>query len=172
VLDGNLFKGRALVTASALLDLVSDAWLEALVSRCFEAGAAVLFALTYNGRIDYAPAEPEDDWIRDLVNQHQRMDKGLGPAAGPTATMRAAELLAAAGYHVEREASDWVLTSRESRTLQRELIDGWAKAAIEAAPEEVAVIDDWRKRRLAHVDAGDSQLIVGHKDLGAWLPAR
>src|SRR3974390_1267119 len=33
VLDGSLFKGRALVTASALLDLVSDAWLEALVSR-------------------------------------------------------------------------------------------------------------------------------------------
>ena len=171
VLDGSLFEGRALVTASALLDLVSDAWLEALVSRCFEAGAAVLFALTYDGRLDYAPAEPEDDWIRDLVNRHQRTDKGLGPAAGPTATMRAAELLAAAGYHVEREASDWVLTTPESQSLQRELIDGWARAAIEVAPEEAAATDDWRARRLAHVDAGCSQLIVGHKDLAAWLPA-
>src|SRR5215467_10757136 len=46
VLDASLFQGRALVTASALLDLVSDAWLEVLVARCFDAGAAVLFALT------------------------------------------------------------------------------------------------------------------------------
>src|SRR5262252_1729385 len=57
VLDGSLFKGRALVTASALLDLVSDAWLETLVARCRDAGVAVLFALTYDGRIDFAPAE-------------------------------------------------------------------------------------------------------------------
>jgi len=65
-----------------------------------------------------------------------------------------------------------VLTTPESLSLQRELIDGWAKAAVEIAPEESAAIDDWRVRRLAHVDAGHSQLIVGHKDLAAWLPAK
>jgi hypothetical protein len=169
VRDASLFEGRVLVTASALLDLVSDAWLEALVARCLEARAAVLFALTYDGRLDYAPAEPEDDWIRDLLNQHQRTDKGLGPAAGPTATTRAAELLAASGYHVEREASDWVLTAPESEMLQRQLIAGWGQAATAVAPEQAAVIDDWRERRLAHVDEGHSQLIVGHKDLAGWL---
>jgi hypothetical protein len=172
VLDASLFQGRALVTASALLDLVSDAWLEVLVARCAEAGTAVLFALTYDGRLAYAPAEPEDDWIRDLVNQHQRRDKGLGPAAGPAATMRAAELLTAAGYHVEREASDWVLTTPESQALQRQLIDGWAQAAAAVASDQAAAIDEWRDRRLAHVDAGSSQLIVGHKDLAAWLPQK
>jgi len=172
VFDANLFQGRALVTASALLDLVSDAWLEVLVARCAEAGTAVLFALTYDGRVDYAPAEPEDDWIRDLVNQHQRTDKGLGPAAGPTATMRAEELLAAAGYHVEREASDWVLTTPESQALQRQLIEGWAQAAAAVASEQAAAIDEWRDRRLAHVDAGSSQLIVGHEDLAGWLPQK
>jgi hypothetical protein len=169
VLDASLFAGRALVTASALLDLVSDAWLQALAARCREAGAAVLFALTYDGRMDYAPAEPEDDLIRDLVNRHQRTDKGLGPAAGPTATSRAGELFAAAGYHMEREASDWVL-GPESRSLQRPLIDGWAEAAAAVAPDQSAAIDDWRARRLAHVNGGRSQLIVGHKDLAGWLP--
>src|SRR5215831_5989289 len=44
VLDASLFADRALVTASALLDLVSDDWLQALAARCREAGAAVLFA--------------------------------------------------------------------------------------------------------------------------------
>jgi hypothetical protein len=169
VLDASLFSGRSLVTASALLDLASDAWLQALATRCRDAGAAVLFALTYDGRMDSAPAEPEDDAIRDLVNQHQRIDKGLGPAAGPTAVARAAELFTAVGYHVEREASDWVLTP-ESMDLQRQLITGWAEAAAAVAPERAAVIDDWRRRRIEHVNAGRSQLIVGHKDLGGWLP--
>jgi len=31
------------------------------------------------------------------------------------------------------------------------------------------VIADWRERRIAHVYAGRSQLIVGHKDLAGWL---
>ncbi len=171
VLDAALFDGRALVTASALLDLVSDAWLQALVARCRETGAAVLFALTYDGRIDFAPAEPEDDAIRELVNQHQRTDKGFGPAAGPTAAARAGELLTAAGYHVEREASDWVL-SPESSALQRQLIGGWAAAASAVSPDRSRVIADWSARRMAHVDAGRSQAIVGHKDLAAWLPPK
>ena len=47
-----------LVTASALLDLASDVWLQALATRCRESGAAVLFALTYDGRIDYAHSCP------------------------------------------------------------------------------------------------------------------
>ena len=171
VLDASLFAGRALVTASALLDLVSDGWLQALAARCREAGTAVLFALTYDGRLDFAPAEPEDDVIRDLVNQHQRTDKGLGPAAGPAATTRAGERFSAAGYHIEREASDWMLTP-ESGSLQHQLIAGWAEAAAAMAHARAAAIADWRGRRLAHVDAGRSQLIVGHKDLAGWLVAK
>jgi hypothetical protein len=129
----------------------------------------VLFALTYDGRMDFAPAEPDDEAICELVNQHQRTDKGLGPAAGPTAVVQASEFLTAAGYHVEREASDWELTP-ESHELQRQLIAGWADAAVAVAPEQAAVVTDWRARRLAHVDDSRSQLIVGHKDLAGWLP--
>jgi len=170
VLDASLFSGRALVTASALLDLASEAWLQALVARCREAGAAVLFALTYDGRMDFAPAELEDEAMCELVNQHQRTDKGLGPAEGPAAVARASELFTAAGYYVEREASDWELTP-ESHELQRQLIAGWADASVATAPDQSAAVADWRARRIAHVDAGRSQLIVGNKDLAGWLPA-
>jgi hypothetical protein len=169
--DPLIFSGRHLVTASALLDLVSEAWLDTLAWQCRERGAAVLFALTYNGRSRCSPAEPEDDTIRELLNKHQRTsDKGFGPAAGPEAIQCAARSFAAVGYQVRREASDWALPPA-MRELQRQLIEGWAEAALEIAPGQRAMVGSWLVRRLAHVEAGRSHVIVCHEDLAAWLPS-
>ncbi len=85
-LDTVSFDDCALVTASALLDLVSEPWLHALAQRCRAAGSHVLFALTYDGRIACDPVDVDDERVRALVNQHQRGDKGFGPALGPEAT--------------------------------------------------------------------------------------
>ena len=167
--DAELFRGCMLVTASALLDLVSESWLAVLILRCRVAGAAVLFALSYDGRIVCSPAEPEDEEVRQLVNAHQRTDKGLGPALGPDAAARTVALLSAAGYDVRQEQSDWNL-GPDARDLQRELIEGWAAAASELAQERKAAIDSWRVRRIAHVDAGRSHLIVGHVDVAGVFP--
>ena len=165
-----IFAGRHLVTASALLDLVSDGWLQSLAARCRESGAAALFALTYNGRSTCSPEEPEDDTIRDLMNRHQKTnDKGFGQAVGPDALDCAERWFVAAGYQVRREASDWVLAP-EAHDLQRQLIEGWADAAAAVAPEQSSTIADWRTRRLAHVDANRSRIVVGHEDFAAWLP--
>jgi len=168
--DRGLFAGRTLVTASALLDLVSEAWLRALAARCAEAGAAVLFALTYDGRIVCSPQDPDDAEIVTLANRHQRTDKGFGPALGPDATGMAARCFEALGYRVQRARSDWTLPP-ESREVQRQLIDGWAQATAEIAPARAAAIGAWRDRRLAHVAAGRSEMMVGHEDLGGILGA-
>lgn len=165
--DRGLFEGCTLVTASALLDLVSETWLRALAARCAEAGAAVLFALTYDGRIACSPTDPEDAEIVSLVNRHQRTDKGFGPALGPDATEFAARRFETLAYRVQRARSDWTLTP-ESRELQRQLIDGWAQAAADIAPAREVVIDAWRHRRLAYVAAGRSEIAVGHEDLAGW----
>jgi hypothetical protein len=167
--DREIFDGRTLVTASALLDLVSEAWVRTLAARCAESGAAVLFALSYDGRIECSPEDPDDGAIVALVNEHQRTDKGFGPALGPDATNCAERCFASLGYQVQRDLSDWVLPPA-AQELQRQLIDGWAQAAAEIAPAQAAMIDGWRSRRLAHVAAHRSQLIVGHEDLAGWLP--
>jgi hypothetical protein len=168
--DPALFSGRHLVTASALLDLVSEQWLRTLAGRCRIGGAAALFPLCYNGRSHCVPVEAEDEAIRDLMNRHQRSnDKGFGRAAGPDAGDCAERSFAAVGYQVRREASDWILLPGE-RELQRRLIEGWAHAAEEIAPEQAPMIHDWLARRLAHVEAGRSHVVVGHDDLGAWPP--
>ena len=166
--DHRVFDGRHLVTASALLDLVSEQWLRSLAEHCRTAGALALFAITYNGRFSCEPREVEDDTVRDLVNRHQKTDKGLGGvAAGPEAAAVAERCFAEAGYRVRRESSDWVLGPAE-HPLQRLLIDGWAEAASEIVPGSAAMIAGWRARRLAHLDAGRSSVVVGHDDLAAW----
>lgn len=165
--DREIFDGRALVTASALLDLVSEVWLRALADRCADGGAAVLFALSYDGRIGCSPEDPADGAIAALVNEHQRIDKGFGPALGPGATDCAERCFAAFGYRLRRARSDWALPPA-SRELQRRLIDLWARAATEMAPSQAAIIGLWRRRRLAHVAANRSRLIVGHQDFAAW----
>lgn len=167
--DPEIFTGRALVTASAFLDLVSERWLRAFADRCRESGAAALFALTYDGRIRCVPDDPEDERIRGLVNGHQHTDKGFGEALGPEATDHAERYFSGVGYVVRCESSDWVLPS-EARGLQRALIDGWAEAAVAIAPDQITVIRGWQTRRLAHVAEHRSQLTVGHQDLAAWLP--
>jgi hypothetical protein len=167
-LDALPFDACALVTASALLDLVSDAWLRAFAHRCAGAGVDVLCALSYDGRMTGEPRQPLDDRVRDLVNAHQRTDKGFGAALGPDAVTMARAAFAA--WELAVAPSDWHLDAGAA-ALQRQLVDGWAGAArAMAPPTEADDIDRWRVRRRAHIDAGDSRLVVGHLDVAAWLP--
>jgi len=167
--DGDdVFVGVDLVTASALLDLVSEPFLVRLADRCRAADATALFALTYTGRSTCTPAEPEDEYMCDLLNRHQeRSDKGFGPAAGPDAVDCAERAFTAAGYRAQRAASDWLLPP-DARDLQRELMQGWADAAFEMVPGESGMIADWLERRFEHLDAGRSRITVSHEDFAAF----
>ena len=158
--------GCALVTASALLDLVSEAWLRELAPRCRAAGVDVLCVLSYDGRVECQPHDNEDRLVRDLVNRHQRSDKGWGAALGPDAGRVAADCFRDEGFDVHTAASDWVLEAAHA-DLQRELLVGWAAAAREISPGEAHAVDLWLVRRLAHIDAGVSVIRVGHVDLAA-----
>lgn len=155
-----------LVTASALLDLVSRSTAEALVARVAATGTAFFAALSYDGRIAWRPAEPLDETVRDLVNRHQRGDKGFGPALGPRATGVFAELFARAGYRVETAPSDWRLGSDDA-ALQGVLLDGWLGAAGELDPAAPGRLTAWAARRRALITDHGATLEVGHLDLFA-----
>jgi hypothetical protein len=108
--DASLFERVHLVTASALLDLVSAEWIGRLAERCQGAGSAALFALNYNGYATCAPVDPDDEFILEHFNGHQRAsDKGFGPAAGPDAADVACRAFADLGYRVQAERTDWQL---------------------------------------------------------------
>lgn len=153
-----------LLTASALLDLVSEEWLRGLVRKAAEVALPLWFALSYDGRISCHPSEPEDAEVRDLVNRHQLRDKGFGPAMGPRAARAAIRILSEHGYRVQSAPSDW-RAGPHLAALQRALVEGWFEAACEMAPQRTQGLRDWRARRCAHIEQGRSLLLVGHVDL-------
>jgi len=150
-----------LVTAAALIDLVSADWLDRLVAHCRAAGADVLFTLTVDGRIDWSPADSDDAAVARGFAQHQGRDKGFGPALGPDAVAHAVRRLEDGGYDVQQARSDWVATDR----LQLALIDGMVMAAAQQDPSMQHTVQSWRERRQA-LCAGAS-LRVGHVDIVA-----
>lgn len=154
---------RILITASALLDLVSAAWVDALVATCARIQAPALFALTYDGQIELTPADRDDQTLIRLVNEHQLSDKGFGPALGPQASDYARRAFAAAGFEVQSMRSDWVLDAGD-RNLQRELIDGWVAVAGELLGDD-SRLERWHTQRKLQTESGQLQLRVGHCEL-------
>lgn len=154
---------HSLVTASALLDLVSAAWLEELAKRCQQASATGFFALTYDGRVDFEPPDADDALVVDLINRHQRTDKGFGPALGPAAAEHSGEVFRDLGFEVTTARSDWRIGDQHC-DLQRTLLADWASAAQEIAADESTTIDRWAERRARRTEAG-TRLVVGHVDL-------
>ncbi|MFO1423198.1 MAG: class I SAM-dependent methyltransferase [Candidatus Competibacteraceae bacterium] len=161
------FRGMDLVTASALLDLVSADWLERLAQRCRDARAAVFVVLSYDGSIAWEPALAGDEVVGEQVNRHQRTDKGFGPALGPDATGALTVRLRELGYEVMTRPSPWRL-GPEQRGMQTALLEGWVNAARQIAPEAEDDWADWLARRRRWIEQGASRLRVGHEDLFAW----
>jgi len=158
-----------LVTASALLDLVSTRWLTALVRACRQANAAALLALSYDGTVTWSVPAPDDALVLAAVNRHQTRDKGTGGALGPQAAHEAERLFRGAGYRCRLLPSLWKLGGDDA-ALVEELVAGWAGAASEINPQYAGRIREWARTRVAEVRAGRLRVTVGHLDLLALPP--
>lgn len=160
-----------LVTASALLDLVSEPWVRSLVDECVRNACAGLFALSYDGAVDLDPPGPGDAFVLDAVNAHQERDKGLGSALGPRAAALAATLFEAAGFRTWLVPSPWVLAGEADAALAGALVRGWVEAAAEQRPDRTDELRSWEGDRLATISSAHWEIRVGHFDLLALPPA-
>lgn len=158
---GSVVTGADLVTASALFDLFSAEAVARLVAAVAASHSVFYTVLTYDGIAAFLPEHPADSAMREAFNQHQRSDKGFGPAAGPDATDILAAALREHGYHIQRGKSPWVLDGAW-RALRQELERGWAAAVRETGAIPAATIDDWLTHRTA---ASSAVAIIGHEDL-------
>ncbi len=152
--------GARLVTASALFDLCSESFINALCARISAQNTGIYAALNYDGTTTWHPSHPFDEQVLAAFNQDQQRDKGLGPALGPQATSILKAALEKAGYSVEIASSPWKLDSNDE-ALVKELIAGIHTAVAKSLDHEM--LAQWVQFRLDNLSTGTC--VVGHADL-------
>lgn len=155
--------GAQLITASALLDLVSAEFVDALLMALQQhQGIGLYSALNYDGTTLWTPAHPLDEQVLSAFNADQQRDKGFGRALGPEAGPYTGQQLQRAGFEVRTASSPWQLDGR-NRELVAALIDGIAGAVASDPAIDPGALRAWCRFRQDHVASGSC--IVGHMDL-------
>ena len=156
--------GAGLVTASALLDLLTRDELDGLLDVCVAAGRPLLLTLSVVGHVELAPADPLDARVAAAFDAHQRRMTGRGRLLGAGAVAAAVEELSAAGCQVFAGRSAWRLGAAEAG-LAAAWFRGWIAAACEQDPELADEIGSYARRRLAAARARRLAVTVGHADV-------
>lgn len=149
------------VTASALCDLVSGAWIAALVRAAARGRRPLLLTLSVDGRVAFSPPDACDGMVLDAFRRDQRRDKGFGPALGPAAPNAILRALRQRGYAVRMARSDWRPGPGDDQgdgDVLRALAAGMAAVAGPAGA-------DWLASRTEQSAAGTLAATVGHVDI-------
>jgi hypothetical protein len=154
----------SLITASALLDLLTRDELAGLIDVCAEAGCPVLLSLSVLGRVDLAPADPLDSRVAAAFDAHQRRLTMGGRLLGPDAVAAAVEGFRRLGAEVLVRPTPWRLGAAEA-DLAAGWFTGWIRAACEQSVDLVSATGPYARRRLAEARAGRLAVTVGHADL-------
>ncbi len=101
--------GASLLTASALLDMLTRDELERLTRACVAAGCPALLTVSVVGRVDLTPSDPLDDVIGEAFDAHQRRVSGERRLLGPGAVGAAVDSFNRLGAEVVVRASPWSL---------------------------------------------------------------
>ncbi|MEH0975242.1 SAM-dependent methyltransferase [Micromonospora sp. CPCC 205546] len=154
----------SLLTASALLDMLTAQEVERLVTACVTAGRPALLALSVTGRVRLTPEDPWDGPVAAAFNDHQRRTVDGRTLLGPDAVHACAAAFARHGVDVVLRPSPWRLGPHHGR-LVGEWFTGWLDAACEQRPELTGPARAYARRRRAEIAAGRLDVLVDHLDL-------
>jgi hypothetical protein len=163
-LDPGDLAGATVITASAILDMLTGEELAGLVTVCAGAGCPVLLTLSVVGRVDLNPADPLDARVAAAFDAHQRRATERGRLLGPDAVAVALAAFDRLGAEVLVRPSPWQLGASNA-DLARQWFTGWVAAACEQEVELAAATDAFARRRLAEATAGQLAVTVEHADL-------
>jgi hypothetical protein len=163
-LQPNDLADATLITASALLDLMTGDELDGLVAVCAGVGCPVLLTLSVVGRVELTPTDPLDARVAAAFDAHQRRGTSGGRLLGPDAVAAAVEGFGRVGADVVLRPSPWRLGADDAE-LTAEWFIGWVAAACEQQPEFATEADAYARRRLAEAAARKLAVTVDHADL-------
>jgi hypothetical protein len=156
--------GASLITASALLDMLTADELDRLVGLCLGAWCPILLTLSVVGSVEITPADPLDRPMAAAFDAHQRRMTNRGKLLGPDAVDFAAEAFRRLGAEVLVRPSPWQLGPAQSN-LAAEWFTGWVSAACEQEVALAGQCEPYARRRLERASAGNLAVTVGHADL-------
>jgi hypothetical protein len=159
--------GASLVTASALLDVLTSRETHAIVNACVRAGCPTLLALSVTGDVRLDPQDERDGAFQDAFNAHQLRQADDRQQLGRYGAPIARGLFAEAGWGVRSGTTLWRLDHTRARLL-REWFDGWVDAAVEQDPQLGNCAADYRQLRESQIERGELSALVSHVDLLAW----
>lgn len=162
--------GATLITASALLDMLTKGELDALVRVCAAVGRPILLTLSVVGHVELTPPDPLDRSLATAFDAHQRRETERGCLLGPDAVAFAADRFGRLGAEVLVRPSHWRLGASHT-DLAVEWFTGWVRAACEQEAQLASQTGDYSRRRLAQAAAGQLAVVVDHADL-LILPGR
>jgi SAM-dependent methyltransferase len=158
--------GQHAVVCSALLDLVSADWIDALAAQL---RVPLLACLSVDGRDALLPRHAGDTLVQAGFRRDQQRDKGLGPALGRRAPAVLHAALAARGFTLASAGSDWRIP-RGATAMLAALVRGHAEAAARQMPQRRGAIAAWQAARLRQIGRGRLAIRVGHRDILALPP--
>ncbi len=168
-LDPLELAGASLITASALLDMLTLEEVMRFATMTSAPGCPVLITLSVVGDVTLHPSDPRDEAVMLAFNDHQRRESTTGRLLGPDAADAARALWQVAGMTVASETSPWQLGSVD-RTLLGEWFDGWWDAACDQDPGLAAAAGGYASLRRAQAVDGLLHATIQHVDLLAWYP--
>jgi hypothetical protein len=163
-LDAEQLAGTAVVTASALLDLLTAEEVDRLAAACTAAGCAALLTLSVTGGVMLTPEDPLDAAFSAAFDAHQRRTVDGRRLLGPDAAPAAAAAFRRHRAQVVRAPSPWRLGPGDTPLIE-EWLRGWLDAACEQRPSLASEAGAYLRRRLDAASRGGLRVVVGHADL-------
>ena len=162
--------GASLVTASALLDMLTFDELGRVVRSCVDAACPVLLTLSVTGGVRLTPEDPLDAVLAAAFDDHQRRTTAGRTLLGPDAARTAVGAFDALGSRVEVRPSPWRLGADDGGARPRSgstAGSGRRSSSVPSSPQPSA---DYVARRRTDLEHGRLAVTVPHLDLLAVPP--
>jgi hypothetical protein len=156
--------GAALITASALLDMLTADEVERIVAACAGAGCPTLMTGSVIGQVEFTPADPLDAELSAAFNAHQRRTLAGRSLLGPDAVDATVDAFHRRGMGVRVRPGPWRLGA-DHPGLIAEWLTGWVGAACAQRPDLAGPAAGYLRRRRAELAAGHLQVVIHHTDL-------